>query len=177
MSTIIKSFEAKELKKRSWAIRMADRLATFFGSIQFLILTFVFFALWIVVNKGLIPGIAIFDPYPYVLLITTVSLEAIVLTVVVLMSQNRQNYVSTLREEIDFQVDLVTEKEISKALKLLVKIAQKQGITITDKEIGEMVDDVEVSYIERRLQAQMNPKTKSLAHKITKPFKNVTKKK
>lgn len=176
MSTIIKSFEAKELKKRSWAIRMADKLATFFGSIEFLILTFVFFAIWIVVNMGLIPGIAIFDPYPFMLLITAVSLEAIVLTVVVLMSQNRQNYVSTLREEIDFQVDLVTEKEISKALGLLVKIAQKQGIEITDKELKEMVEDVEVSYIERKLQAQMNPKTDSIAKKIVEPFKKVTKK-
>lgn len=175
MSTIIKSFEAKELKKRSWAIRMADKLALFFGSVEFLSLTFIIFILWIVINVGLIPAIPIFDPYPFMLLITAVSLEAIVLTVVVLMSQNRQNYVNTLREEIDFQVDLVTEKEISKALGLLVKIAEKQGIKITDKELKEMVKDVEVSYIERKLQAQMNPKGTSLAHKITKPFKNIKK--
>lgn len=171
MSTIIKSFEAKELKKRSWAIRMADKLALFFGSVQFLIITFAFFGLWVIINLGLIPAIPVFDPYPFVLLITTVSLEAIILTVVVLMSQNRQNYVNSLREEIDFQVNKITEKEVSKILRVLVKIAEKQGIKITDKEVEEMIEDVEVSYIERRLASQMEQKGNSIVDSLTKPFK------
>ena len=173
MSTIIKSFEARQLKKRPWTIRVADQLATFFGSGTFLILTLVFFLSWILINFGLIPGVKIFDPYPFVLLITLVSLEAIILTVVVLMSQNRQSYISSLREEMDFQVNKIAEKEISHALRLLVKIAEKQDIKVTDKDLKEMVEDVEVSYIERRLTAQMDPKpSHHLTEKLTKPFKN-----
>lgn len=171
MSTIIKSFEAQQLKKRSWAIRTADQLATFFGSITFLGITLSFFTLWVIINLGLIPGVAIFDPYPFVLLITTVSLEAIILTIVVLMSQNRQSYINSLREEIDFQVNKITEKEVSKILKILIKLSEKQGIKITDKEIAEMVEDVEVSYIERRLQSQMEQKGTSLVDSLTKSFK------
>lgn len=171
MSAIIKSFQAQQLKKRSWAIRMADQLATFFGSVTFLIITLSFFAVWLVINLGLIPGIPIFDPYPFVLLITTVSLEAIILTVIVLMSQNRQSYINSLREEVDFQVNKITEKEVSKILRLLVKVAEKQGIKVTDKEVKEMIEDVEVSYIEKRLSAQMEQKGNSIVDSITKPFK------
>lgn len=171
MSTTIKSFEAEQIRKQPWAIKVAHKLSTRFGSTGFLIFSIFFFISWITINLGLIPGIPIFDPYPFVLLITTVSLEAIMLTVIVLMSQNRQNYVSSLREEIDFQVNLISEKEISKALMLLVKIAEKQGIIISDKELKEIIEDVEVSYIERRLQEQLQKKEETLVEKITHPFK------
>lgn len=171
MSTIIKSFEAEQIAKQRWTIKVAHKLSTYFGSAQFLILSIILFSFWIVVNLGLIPGVKIFDPYPFVLLITTVSLEAIVLTTIVLMSQNRQNYVSSLREEIDFQINLIAEKEIAKALKLLIKIAEKQGVEISDKELKEIIEDVEVSYIERKLQAQIENKETSLIGKITQPFK------
>lgn len=93
------------------------------------------------------------------------------LTIIVLMSQNRQNYVSSLREEIDFQINLIAEKEITKTLRLLVKISEKQGITISDKELKEIIEDVEVSYIERRLQEQREKKETTLVEKLTKPFK------
>ena len=80
---IIRSFEAKSLRKRSFTTRLADSLTKFFGSIGFLILNLAFFTIWIIVNSGNLLGGTAFDPYPYVLLITFVSLEAIVLTVIV----------------------------------------------------------------------------------------------
>lgn len=170
MSTIIKSFEAKELKKRPWAIRMADKLSMFFGSVYFLVITFIFFAAWVIINLGIVPGFPVFDRYPFVLLITTVSLEAIILTVIVLMSQNRQNYVNSLREEIDFQVNKIAEREITMVIRILVKIAEKQGIKVDGKELEEMVEDVEVSYIERKLAKQMDQKV-DIRETLTKPFK------
>lgn len=171
MSTTIKSFEVKQINKQPWTIKIAHKLSNNFGTLSFLIISFLFFTFWIVINLGLISGIPIFDPYPFVLLTTTVSLEAIILTIIVLMSQNRQNYVNSLREEIDFQVNLIAEKEISKALKLLVKIAEKQGIVITDKELKEIVEDVEVSYIERKLQTQMQENESNLVETLKEPFK------
>ena len=171
MTTTIKSFEAEQIDKQRWTIKVAHKLSTYFGSAGFLIISLFLFASWIIINLGLIPSIPIFDPYPFVLLITTVSIEAILLTIVVLMSQNRQNYVSSLREEIDFQINLIAEKEISKALRLLVKISEKQGVVITDKELKEIIEDVEVSYIERRLQEQMKEKESTLVEKLTGPFR------
>lgn len=171
MSTTIKSFEAEQIRKQPWAIKVAHKLSTSFGSTSFLIFSILFFTSWITINLGLIPKIPIFDPYPFVLLITTVSIEAIILTIIVLMSQNRQNYVSSLREEIDFQINLIAEKEITKALKLLIKIAEKQGVVISDKELKEIIEDVEVSYIERRLKEQIQKEESTLVEKLTQPFK------
>jgi uncharacterized membrane protein len=59
------------------------------GSIWFLSLKVIWFITWILVNIGAIPGVSSFDPFPLVLLTTVVSLEAIILAIFVLISQNR----------------------------------------------------------------------------------------
>lgn len=171
---IIESFEAKELKKRSFAVRFADRLTAFFGSIWFLVLNCLLFVFWISVNTGKIPIFPIFDPFPFVLLITMVSLEAIVLSTVVLMSQNRQGHISTIREEVDMHVNLISEREITKILSLLLKLMEKQGIKVKDAELEEMVTAIDASFIERKLAEQLNEKEPSfveeLAKEVVKPF-------
>ncbi|MGD8744053.1 MAG: DUF1003 domain-containing protein [Candidatus Woesebacteria bacterium] len=157
---IIRSFEAKALRKRPLSIKIADKLTSYFGSLFFLLLNIFLFTFWILINAGKIPGIPVFDPYPYVLLITFVSLEAIILTTVVLMSQNRQSQIATLRDELQLQVELITEKEISKVLNLLKKVLEKHNIKVTDHELEEMLEAVDTSYIERKLEEQLNHKLK-----------------
>lgn len=166
MASIIKSFEAKELKKRSLGVRFADDLTTFFGSIWFLVLNIVLFAFWILANTGKIPWVPIFDPYPFVLMITTVSLEAIILTTVVLMSQNRQSFINSLREEIDMQVNLIAEREITKALKLLNELLKARGVEIKDNELAEMLNEIDTSYIERKLERELTSKQPSIIEKV-----------
>ncbi len=155
---IIRSFEAKAMRKRPLSVKLADKLTKFFGSLWFLLINLFFFAFWIVANTNLIPGIPSFDPYPYVFLITFVSLEAIVLTTVVLMSQNRQSAIGTLRDELQLQVELITEKEISKVLQLLKKVLEKNDVQISDDELTEMLNAVDPSYIERKLEEQISGK-------------------
>lgn len=170
----IRSFEAKELKRRPLAIRFADDLTAFFGSIPFLILNLVVFVLWALVNTGLIPFIEPFDPFPFPMLTTVVSLEAIILTLIVLMSQNRSSLISSMREEIDIQVNLIAEKEITKILKLLDLLLKDRGIKVTDKELEEMLKEINESYIERRLKAQLSTKSKPLLDKIAEPIRKAT---
>jgi len=146
---------------------MADWLTSYFGSIGFLLVNIAFFAFWILANLGKIPGIPIFDPYPYVLLIMAVSLEAIVLATVVLISQNRERQISTLRDELQLQVELITEKEISKVLTLLKNLLENQGVKTTDAELQEMLEEVDTSYIERKLEEQLVAKPTSLTKKAT----------
>lgn len=156
MSKIIQSFEAKEMRKRPFIIKMADRLTSFFGSVWFLTFNIGLFFFWIIANLGYISGIAIFDPFPFFFLTTGVSLEAIMLTIVVLVSQQRQSQVGKIREELDMQVNQIAEKEITKALIILKQIAEKQGIKLDDdKELNEMIKGIEVSYIERKLEEQL----------------------
>ena len=161
MSKVVQSFEAKELKKRSWSVRLADDLTSTFGSIAFSSLNVVVFIIWILINTGKVSGVSAFDPFPFPLMTTIVSLEAIILTLIVLMSQNRQSFISSLREEIDMQVNIASEKEITKILQILTKIADKQGIKLEDKELTEMLKEIEVSYIERKLEEQLLEKPNS----------------
>ncbi len=90
--------------------RIADVIAEFSGSIPFLVLNAVFFAVWLIVNA--IPRIA-YDPYPFGLLTMIVSLEAIFLSIFVLVSQNRQADKDRIRNELDYQVNLKAELGVS----------------------------------------------------------------
>jgi uncharacterized membrane protein len=167
MSTIIQSFEAKELKKRPFIIKIADKLSSFFGSFWFLGFNVSLFVFWIVANQGLIPGVPIYDPFPYFFLTTGVSLEAIFLTIVVLISQQRQNQVATIREELDMQVNRIAEREITKALYVLTKIAEKQKIDLSeDPELKDMLKGLEFGYIERKLQEQLSDNKQNIIKEV-----------
>lgn len=167
---IIKSFKAESLKNRSFAIKMADALTTKFGTLGFLIINLTLFIAWMLINNGKIPVVPVFDPYPYVLLITTVSLEAIVLAIVVLISQNREGYINTMRDELQLHVNLLTEREITKVLVLLRELLKKNNIKISDAELDEMLMDIDTSHIERKLKEQIDGKQTTLAEKITEPL-------
>lgn len=173
---IIRSFEAKALRKRSFTVKIADYLTSYFGSVGFLILNIIIFTVWIVINLGLIPSIPVFDEFPFVLLITAVSLEAIILTTIVLMSQNKQGHISTLRDELQLQVELITEREITKILRLLRELLKEKGYELKDEELEEMLSTVDTSYIERKLEEQLGTKQETLPEKVTKPILKVGKK-
>ncbi|MFC1649835.1 DUF1003 domain-containing protein [Patescibacteria group bacterium] len=158
---IIRSFEAREMRKRTPAEKTADQMTKWFGSVGFLVGNLIVFGLWILTNSGFFPGVPIFDPYPFVLLITIVSLEAIILTTIVLMSQNRQSHISTLRDELQLQVELIAEREISKALTMLNEMLHKKGVKLTDEELEEMLSAVDTSYIEKKLSQQLGGKKES----------------
>ena len=116
------SIEAKLQKSRSFTERLADDVNRASGSFFFFILNILLFAAWILINSGRLPGLPVIDPYPFTFLTMMVSLEAIVLSIFVLISQNRQSTIDTLREEIHLQINEVAEREITKCLKLLSEI-------------------------------------------------------
>jgi uncharacterized membrane protein len=153
---IIRSFEAEALRKRPLVVKLADFFASYFGTIGFLVLNVVLYSLWILINEGKIPGIPVFDPYPYSFMNSFVSIEAIILTVIVLMSQNRENQRDVLRNELGLQVELISEKEITKILQLLKQILNEQQKLKTDPELTEMTEEMDTSYIERKLEDQLN---------------------
>ena len=91
--------------------RIADVIAEYSGSIQFLFLNALWFACWIVWNTA--PFLPHFDPYPFGFLTMVVSLEAIFLSIFVLVSQNRQAAKDRLRNDAEYEVNLKAELEIS----------------------------------------------------------------
>jgi uncharacterized membrane protein len=161
---IIKSFEARAMKKRPFTIKVADYLSMSFGSIEFLIVNFIAFIAWIVLNSGIVPGFVPFDPYPFTFLIMLVSLEAIFLTTIVLMSQNRQSFITSLRDELDMQVNVLTEREITKALEILIHLHNHLDMDdIHDPELESMLKATNLSYIERKLEEQLKGEQPKLA--------------
>lgn len=163
-----KSFEAKALKSRSLLIRFSDDLTSTFGSPHFLIFNALFFIGWIVVNAGLIDGIKPFDPFPFGFLTMIVSLEAIFLSIFVLVSQNRSSYIDTIREELHLQVNLIAEEEVTKALKVLSEIRVRVGIKEKDLELEEMLKRINTNYIEKSLVEQMAKANTPISREIVK---------
>ena len=167
-----KSFEAKALKSRSFLTRFADDLTAIFGSSTFLLLNAIFFGVWIVLNTDILPphliSIEHFDPFPFGLLTMIVSLEAIFLSIFVLVSQNRSSYVGSVRDELHLQVNLIAEEEITKILEVLSEIRKKIGIVEEDKELEQMLKRIDTNYIEKSLVEQMSQANKPLARQLVK---------
>jgi CRP/FNR family transcriptional regulator, cyclic AMP receptor protein len=100
--------------RRTVIQKSADWIAEFSGSIAFLMIHVVLFFVWIIMNVGSgVFGIPMFDPFPFGLLTMAVSLEAIILSVFVLLSQNRQVAKDRVRSDIEYDVNLKAELEIA----------------------------------------------------------------
>jgi uncharacterized membrane protein len=152
----IQSFKAKVKEERSQFEIIADSLTRWFGTITFLVMNLILFALWLTINLNVIPGIVAFDPYPFGMLTMIVSLEAIVLSIIVLISQNRESVVNNLREEMDMNVDVIAEEEITKLLELVSRIAEKNGINLSkDTVLQGMLKPVDKKRLEEKLREEM----------------------
>lgn len=93
-------------------VRIADWIAWFSGSMQFLIINAMIFIVWIGIN--VFPfGFAEFDPFPFGLLTMIVSLEAIFLSCFVLISQNRQSEKDHIRSDVEYEINIKAELEIA----------------------------------------------------------------
>ena len=123
---------------RSWVDRFADTITRWAGSMTFIGFHVVWFGGWIVWNLGLTP-LKQFDPFPFGLLTMIVSLEAIFLSVFVLISQNREAEVSNQRADLDLQINLLAEYEITRVLELVDAIADHLGLVEgEDPEVDEL---------------------------------------
>jgi uncharacterized membrane protein len=155
--------------------QVADDITEAFGSTTFLFLNALFFIAWIILNAGIIPDLPAFDPFPYGLLTMAVSLEAIFLSIFVLVSQNRSSYISSIREEVHLRVNLIAEEEITKVLEVLAEIRQELGIKKRDEELEEMLRRIDTNYIERSILEQINRAKPSLAQELANKFPEVIK--
>lgn len=152
---VIKSFKAKADAKRTLAEKFADTLTTKFGTVAFLFLNAAWFSIWIVINKGL-TSLEVFDPFPFGLLTMIVSLEAIFLAIIVLISQNREARIGELREEVELQISTLSEGETTKLISLMVLLLKKQGIEVNDPELSFMLKPTDTAKLERDLEKELS---------------------
>ena len=153
---IFHSIKAKADAKRTNMERMADWMTSSFGSNTFLWANVFLFIFWLLINNNKIPGIGVFDPFPFNLLTNIVSLEAIILAIFVLISQNRTSKIDDLREETHLQLNLISEREITKIIKMMALLLEKQGIDLSqDPELRKMIRPVSEEEIQKRLEREI----------------------
>lgn len=114
---------------------LADRMSNWVGSWNCVFYHIIWFIVWIVINTN--PAwIKPFDPYPFNFLTLIVSLEAIFLTMFILIAQNRQSYQDRLHVMMDLEINKRSEKDIQEIKFMLLKITESQ-----EKIVEELEDD------------------------------------
>src|SRR3954467_4287955 len=131
-----------EARAAAWQERVADVLTRFTGSMAFVGIHIVAFGLWIVANLGWLPPVPVWDP-SFAGLAMVASVEAIFLSTFVLMSQNRMAAAADKRADLDLQISLLAEHEITRLAKMLAAICEKLGVAIDDpSELEDIKRDV-----------------------------------
>lgn len=140
----IAKLEEQQLRARSFSERLAGAVTRAAGTAVFAVAHLVWFASWILVNTGRLARIQPFDPFPFNLLTMIVSLEAIFLSIWILISQNQMTRQADRRAHLDLQINLLAEQESTATLRTVQGIAQHLGVDPamyrTDASLAEETD-------------------------------------
>ena len=158
------AIKAQHSAHRTWLERFVDKLNEVASSVWFLVGHAIGFAVWLLWNTGHL-GLRPIDPFPFGLMTTIVSLEAIFLSIFVLMAQQRESAIAELREELGLQVNLRVEQEVTKTLQLVAGLYTRLGHRVSDDpELHHMLQPLDVRAIERDLLEQIEAATSNKHH-------------
>ena len=150
----IAKLEHEALSRRSTTERASDAVTKFIGSIAFLLLQILLVLGWSAANLNFIPGVKPFDPFPFGILALVISSESVVLTIFVLISQNRMTRQAERRSHLDLQVGMLSEQELTTMLHMQQKICQRLGIDVESAkhELKGFSDATDVSKLASELE-------------------------
>jgi uncharacterized membrane protein len=132
---------SREERKEPLQVRVADAITRFTGSMAFVYIHAVLFGGWIILNLPWVP-FPRFDP-TFVVLAMFASVEAIFLSTFVLISQNRMQQRADKRADLDLQINLLGEHEITRLISLVKSIAEKLQVEASrDSSLPELEQDV-----------------------------------
>ena len=151
----VATLQHRAARQRSIWERFGDAVSAVAARESTAIAHVLWFAIWILVNTRHVPFIGAFDPYPFTLLTTIVSLEAIFLTLFVLASQNRLNVEADRRAHLDLQVNLLSEQEMTMVLRMLGELCQHFGLesTIASARYQELAGRTDVGQLAEQVDA------------------------
>ncbi|MBI2390600.1 MAG: DUF1003 domain-containing protein [Deltaproteobacteria bacterium] len=139
---VLKRKREEAARRRSLGDRVADAITRFCGSMTFVWLHAALTLAWFAINLGVVPGVRPFDPFPFVMLAMAASVEAIFLSTFVLISQNRMQRTADQRDELDLQIDLLAEHEITRLIAMVDAIGRKLEVAMPEEELEELEQDV-----------------------------------
>lgn len=150
------SLKAKADAKRSMPEKIADAIMERLGSLTFLAINLTAYSLWMFINVGIIPGFTPIDPYPFGFMTMLASLQALIITIVVLVSQNRASKVADLRQEVDLQMVVKTEAELTKLMEMVKALLEKHEINVSnDYLLQEMLQPTDVEKLQQLLEDEV----------------------
>jgi uncharacterized membrane protein len=143
----------KRERQATRAQKAADRITRFAGSMSFVYLHLLIFGFWIAINVGWLP-LPKFDA-SFVVLGTSASVEAIFLSTFILISQNRMSVMQERRADLDLQISLLAEHEISKLIFLTSRIGTMLGIEeAKSDELRELQQDIRPESVLEKIEAE-----------------------
>jgi uncharacterized membrane protein len=153
----IAKLEHEALLRRTPTERASDAITRFIGSTAFLLLQVLLVLTWSAINLGLISGVKAFDPFPFGILALVISSESVVLTIFVLISQNRMARHAEKRSHLDLQVGMLAEQELTAVLRMQHKICQRLGIDVESakQELKGFSDATDVSKLASDLEERL----------------------
>ncbi len=145
--------ERQTRRERTILERVTDVVSAAVSSTGFILFHIAWFSSWIVFN---VFASRRFDPFPFNLLTLVVSLEAIVLTGFVLMSQNRSTQLADRRAHLDLQINLLAEQELTAILKVVCLVAEKTGVAVSgDPMLVKLLARTDVKVLAEELTREM----------------------
>jgi uncharacterized membrane protein len=145
--------QREETRARTPQQRLAYTITSFAGSLPFVFIHAVLVISWVVINAGWTP-MKPFDP-TFVILATVASVEAIFLTSFVLITQNKMQADADRRADLDLQVSLLAEHEVTRLISITRGIANKLGVHLDDEpELDELERDIAPEQVLDSLQRQ-----------------------
>jgi uncharacterized membrane protein len=153
----IAQLEREAMRARTSADRLSDAIARAAGSAASVTVHAVLFTGWIILNVGIVPAVPIFDPYPFSFLTLVVSLEAIFLSIFVLMSQNRAARLADRRAHLDLQIDLLGERELTAILHMLRALCAKQQVVLDEvgTDVKDLLEEIDVTELASNLDEKL----------------------
>lgn len=151
----ISELEQEALRRRSGIERFSDAVVSHAGRLWFLVIHGLWFSAWILWNTN---SPSKFDPFPFPALTTAVSLEAIFLSLFILMSQNRSNRRADERSHLDLQINLLAEHEATKMLKLLKALCAYHRLPeANDPDLDDLLRHTDPAILARELEEGLPP--------------------
>lgn len=141
----------EEQRRQSRQEKTAAWIGRFAGSMAFVYLHLVLFGAWVLINVGVLP-VPRFDP-DFVKLATFASVEAIFISTFVLLTQNRMAAAADRRADLDLQISLLAEHEVTRLMRLVDAIAARMGVPGSESpELRELKEDVDPGRVLDRLE-------------------------
>lgn len=148
----IANLEREILDQQTPVDRATAAITRVAGSVTFIAVHAVWFATWIVLNLTRYA----FDPYPFSLLNLVVALEAVFLTSVVLMTQNKMAELADRRAHLDLQVNMLAEQELTAMLHMLHGLCTHAGVkvSIRDERVQQLLQETDIHKIAVTLERE-----------------------